>query len=154
MKMRIFVAFMSLLLLLSASISGRAQSNELVALDLSKIKNREILRILEVSKTSKKPVIIVFDATWCTVCKAFNRETLNRKKLAKTIEKFERINVDVDSNEEDATTLRGKPRSYGGDGIPATIIFTWDAKELVRVIGFAPAKEFNDFLKLILRDLG
>lgn len=111
-----------------------------MALDLSKIKNREILRIFEVSKTSKKPVIIVFDATWCTVCKAFNRETLNSKKLAKTIEKFERINVDVDSNEEDATTLRGKPKKLRRRWV-ATIIFTWDVKELVRVIGFAPAKQ-------------
>lgn len=124
-----------------------------LSLDISKIKNQEIVRVFENAKVYNKPVILIFDAKWCPYCKQLNEETLQNDEVLKTLEKFERMNIDIDENEDDATTFNGKPRSRGGNGIPAIIIFSAEGKELERMVGFHEAKDFNRILKQTLKKI-
>jgi thiol:disulfide interchange protein len=149
----IFVLIFGLASASMGSVIAQAVEKEGSTIDFSTIKSQEISKIFETASTSKKPVILIFDAVWCSFCKAFETETLVNNKVIKTLEKFEKINVDVDENEADATTFNGKPKSSGGNGIPAIIIFSSDGKELERINGFIDATDFNEILKRALKKI-
>lgn len=121
--------------------------------DTSKIKNQEIVKIFENAKALDKPLILIFDAKWCPYCKQLNEETLQNEQVLKTLEKFEKMNIDIDENEKDAELFKGKPRSQGGDGIPAIIVFSAEGEELERLVGFQEAQDFNRFLKQALKKI-
>lgn len=128
-------------------------SNETGNIDFSKIKNQEIVRVFETAKAYPRPVLLIFEASWCQYCKKLKDETLQDEKVLETLLSFEKLNVDIDENPEDATFFDGKPASLGGSGIPAMIVFTPEGKELARVKGFHDAKDFNAFLKKQLKKI-
>lgn len=130
-----------------------AQTTTDEAFDLSQIKNQEIIAAFGNAKAYDKTLLIIFDAVWCQYCKQLREETMQNAEVLDTLDKYEKLNVDVDENEADADIFNGKPKARGGNGIPAIIIFSPQGKELERITGFQDAKNFNIFLKRNLKKL-
>jgi len=139
------------ILLNYTAVSGQSTTDESSNIDFSKIKNQEIVKTFETARAYNKPVLLIFDATWCPYCKKFNEETLRDEKVVETLSNFEKLNIDVDQNAADAGFFDGKPASLGGSGIPAIIIFTPEGKELARTKGAVEPKYFISFLEKQLK---
>jgi len=92
-----------------------------------------------VIKTSKKPVLIDFYASWCTVCKELEKYTFSNKQVKKRFKNFTLIRLDVTKNNKDSKELMKYFGIYG----PPSIIFYKNKKELrsARIIGFISAKD-------------
>ncbi len=101
------------------------------------IKNLKALKAI--IKTSKKPVLIDFYASWCTVCKELERYTFSNKKVKQKFKNFTLIHLDVTKNNKDSKELM----KYFGIFGPPSIIFYKNKKELrsARIIGFISAKD-------------
>lgn len=132
---------------------SQSVNDKTAAIDFLKIKNQEIVRAFETAKAYPRPVLLIFEASWCPYCKKLKDETMQDEKVLETLLGFEKLNIDVDENPEDAAFFDGKPASQGGSGIPAIIIFTPEGKELARVSGFHDAKDFDAFLKKQLKKI-
>ena len=154
MRLRLHRFFtLSVLILLSFAFARAQAVAEKAGLDPANIKNQEIVRAFESAKAANRLVLLVFDATWCPYCKLLNEETLQNPKVLATLTQYEKVNVDIDANPEDADLFKAKPAGLGGGGIPAIIVLAPDGKELDRTVGFSQAKEFNAFLKKNLKKL-
>ncbi len=137
----------------STFISVNCQSPIEEVFDLSKVKNQEIVRIFGNAKAYNKPVLLIFEAVWCPYCKQLNEETLQNDDVINSLGNYEKLNINVDENEEDATLFNGKPRGQGGNGIPAVIIYSPEGKKLERTTGFMESKSFISFLKRNLKKI-
>lgn len=79
----------------------------------------------EIIKTSKKPVIIDFWATWCTNCKEMDN-LFEKFELENYLSEFELIKIDVTKNSLDDKELMKKFNIYG----PPALVFFKDGIEL------------------------
>lgn len=82
------------------------------------------------AKAENKPMLVVFDATWCTYCKKLEKETLNSPEIVKYInETFVPVHLDVDKEKKVAEILEVK-------GLPCTVVLSPNADLLGRIKGY------------------
>ena len=81
---------------------------------------------------SEKPVLVDFNATWCGPCKML-APVLD--ELAGETDKFNVVAVDVDENEDLAST-------YGVYSIPCLVVFK-NGEEVNRSVGFIPKEDIE-----------
>ncbi|QCD52787.1 protein-disulfide reductase DsbD [Campylobacter sp. RM16192] len=91
-------------------------------------------------KSSNKPVMIDFYATWCVSCNELDEITFKDEAVLKRLENFTLLRVDVTKGTSEDNELMKK---FGLIGPPA-LIFYKDEDELksARVIGFYEPKKF------------
>ena len=81
---------------------------------------------------SEKPVLVDFNATWCGPCKML-APVLD--ELSGETDKFNVVAVDVDENEDLAST-------YGIYSIPCLVVFK-NGEEVNRSVGFIPKEDIE-----------
>ena len=81
---------------------------------------------------SEKPVLVDFNATWCGPCKML-APVLD--ELSGETDKFNVVAVDVDENEDLAST-------YGVYSIPCLVVFK-NGEEVNRSVGFIPKEDIE-----------
>jgi len=92
-------------------------------------------KLFEIAQKGGHDVIIVFTATWCGWCHKLKSETFKDKAVKKLISQNIIINMDFDKNV-------GFRKKYGITGVPATIFLNSHLKEIDRIVGYLPPKEF------------
>jgi len=92
-------------------------------------------KLFEIAQKGGHNIIIVFTATWCGWCHKLKTETLKDTKVEKLISENILINMDFDKN----AAFR---KRFGITGVPATIFLNSHLKEIDRIIGYLPPKEF------------
>lgn len=97
-----------------------------------------------VVKSSSKPVIIDFYATWCASCNELDEITFKDEAVLKKLENFTLLRVDVTKNSNYDTQIMKK---FGLIGPPAILFFsagsdTQDELKNARLIGFYPPEKF------------
>ena len=97
-----------------------------------------------VVKSSSKPVIIDFYATWCASCNELDEITFKDEAVLKKLENFTILRVDVTKNSSDDAQIMKK---FGLIGPPAILFFsagsdTQDELKNARLIGFYPPEKF------------
>ena len=95
-------------------------------------------------KSSYKPVLIDFYATWCASCNELDEITFKDEAVLKKLENFTLLRVDVTKNSSDDAQIMKK---FGLIGPPAILFFhagshMQDELKNARLIGFYPPEKF------------
>ena len=95
-------------------------------------------------KSSSKPVLIDFYATWCASCNELDEITFKDEAILKKLENFTLLRVDVTKNSNDDAQIMKK---FGLIGPPAILFFransdAQDELKNARLIGFYPPEKF------------
>ena len=95
-------------------------------------------------KSSSKPVLIDFYATWCASCNELDEITFKDEAVLKKLENFTLLRVDVTKNSNDDAQIMKK---FGLIGPPAILFFRagshmQDELKNARLIGFYPPEKF------------
>ena len=95
-------------------------------------------------KSSSKPVLIDFYATWCASCNELDEITFKDEAVLKKLENFTLLRVDVTKNSSDDAQIMKK---FGLIGPPAILFFSagsdaQDELKNARLIGFYPPEKF------------
>lgn len=95
-------------------------------------------------KSSSKPVLIDFYATWCASCNELDEITFKDEAVLKKLENFILLRVDVTKNSNDDAQIM---RKFGLIGPPAILFFragsdAQDELKNARLIGFYPPEKF------------
>ena len=95
-------------------------------------------------KSSSKPVLIDFYATWCASCNELDEITFKDEAVLKKLENFTLLRVDVTKNSNDDAQIMKK---FGLIGPPAILFFragndAQDELKNARLIGFYPPEKF------------
>ena len=95
-------------------------------------------------KSSSKPVLIDFYATWCASCNELDEITFKDEAVLKKLENFILLRVDVTKNSNDDAQIM---RKFGLIGPPARLFFragsdAQDELKNARLIGFYPPEKF------------
>ncbi len=91
-----------------------------------------------VSKTSDKPLMIVFGAEWCGACKMLEKNTLSNVSVVEAAQNWVAVEIDVDKEPELAAR-------YGIKSLPTTVFFKGDSKKF----GFVGAAGPEDMLNVM-----
>ena len=95
-------------------------------------------------KSSSKPVLIDFYATWCASCNELDEITFKDEAVLKKLANFTLLRVDVTKNSNDDAQIMKK---FGLIGPPAILFFransdAQDELKNARLIGFYPPEKF------------
>ena len=87
---------------------------------------------------SNKPILIVFEASWCRYCKKLKKETINHPKMSHYINQtFIPVQLDLDHDKRIAKIL-------GVKKLPCTIILSPEADLLGKYVGFEKPVTYFD----------
>lgn len=96
-------------------------------------------------KSSNKPVMLDFWATWCVSCKEMQELTFSDESVKNELKNFTLLQVDVTKNDSNNQEILQNFGLYG----PPSILFFKENKEIKnqRVVGFKKPDEFLSILK-------
>ena len=115
---------------------GKNEPNFIAVSNLTELENAV--------KSSSKPVLIDFYATWCASCNELDKITFKDEAVLKKLENFTLLRVDVTKNSSDDAQIMKK---FGLIGPPAILFFragndAQDELKNARLIGFYPPEKF------------
>ena len=158
LKGAVLLAFIYSVLLIAGSFSGaKSALNPLegfkntgsAGVNLSKnepnfIAISNLTELENAVKSSSKPVLIDFYATWCASCNELDEITFKDEAILKKLENFTLLRVDVTKNSNDDAQIMKK---FGLIGPPAILFFSagsdaQDELKNARLIGFYPPEKF------------
>jgi uncharacterized protein len=97
--------------------------------------------IFEIAVKQNKRVLLDLEAVWCHWCHVMEEKTYHDSAIIKLINtNYLPVKVDQDSRPD----LSNRYEDYGW---PATIVFSKDGKELQKLQGYIPVKDFLPILK-------
>lgn len=111
----------------------------------SKINWQKTLRAAhDAAVEQKKPLILVFGASWCTFCHKMHRETFTDRNLAAFIEReFIAMTLDFDEDTKAVEILEVEQ-------LPCTVVLSPQGDLLVKFVGFLKAEPYQKKLKQAL----
>ncbi len=90
------------------------------------------------AKQTNKPILILFEASWCHYCKKLDTQTISHPKMASYINKtFIPVRLDLDRDKRIAKIL-------GVKKIPCTIVLTPEGDMLSKQVGFEKPVTYYD----------
>jgi len=98
---------------------------------------------MELAQKEKKPVLLVFSATWCPPCQNMKKTTYHDPAVVKVAQGFIPIMVDTDENVDLA-------QQYGVSGIPCYFLLRPDGTQIDSFVGYHKASDFAAKLKIAL----
>lgn len=112
----------------------------------SKIRWQSSLRVAhDEAIKQKKPLLLVFGATWCTFCHKLHRETFTDRNLAAFVEReFIPMTLDFD---EDAKVVE----ILEVEQLPCTVVLSPDGDLLLKFVGFSKAEPYQKKLQQALK---
>jgi len=99
----------------------------------------------ELVKSSDKPVMVDFWATWCVSCKELDNITFKDPTVIKELSKYKLVKIDVTKNTADDKALMKKFNLFG----PPALIFYENGNEIKkkRIVGYKSPTEFLEIVK-------
>lgn len=103
---------------------------------------RNLDELMEIIKSSNKPVMLDFWASWCVSCKELEETTFKDSEVIKRLKDFTLVRIDVTKRSIQNDEML---REFGLIDPPALLFFK-DGKQLnsKRIIGFINTKDFLD----------
>ena len=94
------------------------------------------------AEKESKPIVVDFWADWCGWCKVQDKEIFAKKEMIE----FSRDHVYIKLDTEDRSEGTEFAIKYGVSSLPTILVLGPDGKELDRIPGFVPLKEFIEEL--------
>lgn len=137
--------FGSAVLMSAWSLSGWSVPLTAAPAAKSKIKWQKDLRSAhDAAVEQKKPLLLVFGASWCTFCHKLHRETFTDRTLAAFIDReFVAVTLDFDDEKKVVEILEVEQ-------LPCTIVLSPEADLLLKSIGFAKPEAYQKKLQQAL----
>lgn len=113
----------------------------------------ELYHAYQKAVDEKKPLIVAFTQDNCPYCDKLNKETFRSNDLKEYASKGIWVKVNPAKDEDDKGNVAGLAKELGIDRYPTTVIIEAKAdsmKELGRMVGYFPPKEFAENLKQIM----
>ncbi len=107
---------------------------------------------VKAAKEMKRPILMLFTGSdWCPYCIKLEKEVLSRSGFKKTAgAKFVLLYVDFPRKKalgkELAAQNKKLSEQFEVSGFPTTVVISADGKELGRIPGFLPEKEYLEAL--------
>jgi thiol:disulfide interchange protein DsbD len=97
-----------------------------------------------------KPIILDFRADWCAACRELESQTFVDPRVARELEKFVLLKIDLTGSDIPGDQERAKDR-YQVRGLPTILFFTASGAELdaLRLTGFLPPEGFLAHLNAV-----
>ncbi|QKF92399.1 protein-disulfide reductase DsbD [Campylobacter sp. CCUG 57310] len=144
------ILFIYAFILIIGSFTGaKSLANPLANFGTSGAINNKEAKFISVSnvnelenaiKSSSKPVMIDFYATWCVSCNELDEITFKEQAVLSRLENLTLIRVDVTKGSKEDNELMNK---FGLIGPPALIFYKGEEElKSARVIGFYPPEKF------------
>lgn len=93
-------------------------------------------KALEQARTAKKPIMVDFEAEWCSWCKKLDRETFGDERVIRFVrENFVAVKVDTDESPDLA-------KKYKVGALPTILFLSPEGEELERLHGFRDPQVF------------
>jgi len=99
---------------------------------------------LKLAKSSKKPVMVDFFATWCGWCKKLDKDVYTDKDVIALSKEFVCVKSDTDKYGKDAS-------QYGVQGLPTIVFLNADGTVIDKMVGYSPAADFAAEMKKVLK---
>jgi thioredoxin-related protein len=97
-----------------------------------------------ISVKDKRPMLIVFSASWCGYCKKLEKETFTDRKFVDYVnERFVPVKLDFDQHRKTAEVLEVK-------NLPTSVILSHEADLLGTVVGYMKLDKFQESLETAL----
>jgi thiol:disulfide interchange protein DsbD len=104
--------------------------------------NSDVNKALNRARQEKKPVMMVFTASWCPSCRKMQDSTFTHTAVIERSGDFIPLRIDVDENPDIAESYNGNARKYGGVGIPNTLFLSPEGNNLRHTIGYLGPDRF------------
>jgi thiol:disulfide interchange protein DsbD len=99
------------------------------------------------ARAASRPLLIDFMASWCLPCKEFEVKVFARPDVARKMQKFTLLRVDLTHEDDDPAATRVR-KKYGAETLPAIRVVTPDGQLLAKTDTFIEADEFLRLLTL------
>lgn len=158
MKISSKIAAGILLLTLSISITGFAQSSDNEAKDKIPFNWKSMEEARELAKQTDKKVLIYANAVWCTYCKKQEKEVFSQKSVQElTNEHFYSVWVDIESEKKmmfrgTEISQRDFARAMRVTGTPTFIFLDSEGEIIAGQPGFIPEDLFLQILNFVGTD--
>lgn len=103
-------------------------------------KPTQIKEILLIARTTKKPVMFHFSATWCPPCRRLKRKVFHDPKFTKEASKFVLVEIDVDKHPK-------LVKHFGVTTLPYDVFFHSDSTLLAKTSSPTDAFAYGLLLK-------
>lgn len=104
----------------------------------------ELEPALAEAEAEGKPYMLDFTAEWCAACHEIEKVTFHDPKVAKVLEEFVIIQLDMTANSEEDERVMER---YSVTGLPAVIVFDSSGGEVGRINEFKRPAEFMKILE-------
>lgn len=99
------------------------------------------------AKSSHKPMIVDFGASWCTACEELNTHTFADDRVRSEAGRFVALRVDASDDEDEAVNaIKDKYRVVG---LPTVVVFDSEGQEKVRFNEFIPPEKFLEAIEAV-----
>ena len=95
----------------------------------------------QVSTQTNKPMLVMFDASWCGYCRKMKQQTLSDPKMIRYVnETFVPVSLNFDRDKRVAEILNVQ-------SIPCTVVLSPDVDLLARVVGYTETSALHTKLE-------
>jgi thiol:disulfide interchange protein len=99
---------------------------------------------LAISKSTKKPLMVDFFATWCGWCKKLDKDVYTNAEVLELSKEFVCVKVDTDKNSKDT-------EKYVIQGLPTVAFLNADGTIIDKLVGYTAAPAFSLKMKKVLK---
>ena len=107
-----------------------------------------MVKALEVAKSSKKPLFVYWGASWCPPCNVVKTNIFPNKQFVEATKSY--ISVYLDGDNEDAQTWGEKLKA---SGYPTLMVLNPEGKEVVRLSSSSTAADLSEALAAVHQNL-
>ena len=90
---------------------------------------------MALARQQGKPVFIDFSTSWCGWCRRLDREVFTDPEVISVSRQFACIKVDGDARSD-------LVRRYGVGGYPTAVMLDAGGREMHRIVGYKPARQY------------